>query len=282
MAGKEEERHLGRALLFSAFLAGSLMSALSYAFFAPVSKPSGIAGLALWPMRNHTCNPPYASKAPQFYSQGEGERIDEFMYTQFFSNYCSGVFLDIGANDGRTFSNSLFFEEMLGWHGLCVEPHPLAFAKLAQARPRCINIAGGVSNTRSQLKFMQLSGYTEMLSGFVEGMDEAHKHRIESELAVYGGSKQIIDVQSFSLADLLAQYDIRHVDFMSLDVEGHELAVLESIDFDHVQFKTLVIEENNERAAADVLAFLAGKGYQRIRSVAGFNGLWVPLKQPQQ
>ncbi len=55
---------------------------------------------------------------------------DRFLLENFFRGKRGGVFVDIGAYDGETFSNSLFFERTMGWTGLCVEPLPSAFEKL--------------------------------------------------------------------------------------------------------------------------------------------------------
>ena len=51
----------------------------------------------------------------------------------------TGVFIDIGANDGLTFSNSFLFEEK-GWQGICIEPHPTIFSELQNTRKcHCVN-----------------------------------------------------------------------------------------------------------------------------------------------
>ena len=59
---------------------------------------------------------------------------DRFLLEHFFRGRRGGVFVDIGAYDGEMFSNTLFFERSMGWTGLCVEPLPSAFAKLAATR----------------------------------------------------------------------------------------------------------------------------------------------------
>jgi hypothetical protein len=59
---------------------------------------------------------------------------DRFLFDHFFHGKRDGVFVDVGANDGEQFSNSLFFERTLGWRGLCVEAQPAAFSKLAARR----------------------------------------------------------------------------------------------------------------------------------------------------
>lgn len=61
---------------------------------------------------------------------------DLFLFENFFRGKRNGVFVDVGAQDGETGSNSLFFEDFLGWRGLCLEPQPQTFAKL-RARRKC-------------------------------------------------------------------------------------------------------------------------------------------------
>ena len=63
----------------------------------------------------------------RFYSQ-VGQ--DRFLLENFFRGRRGGVFLDIGAYDGETLSNTLFFEKTMGWTGLCVEPLPSAASRL--------------------------------------------------------------------------------------------------------------------------------------------------------
>src|SRR5579872_7214202 len=67
---------------------------------------------------------------------------DQFLFDHFFRGRRDGVFVDVGASDGEKFSNSLFFERFLGWSGLCIEPTPAVYAKLAaQRKCRCEQLA---------------------------------------------------------------------------------------------------------------------------------------------
>jgi hypothetical protein len=54
----------------------------------------------------------------------------DVLVAALLGNQRNGVFVDIGANDGVSISNSLYFEERLGWTGLAVEPLPGAYARL--------------------------------------------------------------------------------------------------------------------------------------------------------
>lgn len=108
------------------------------------------------------------------------------------------MFVEVGANDGERFSQSLFFEEQLNWRGLCVEPQPNKFRALTLRRPHCLNVNAGVSNGSSgtmtflqvlcvrfyrTLNALQIHGYSEMLSSFEDFITPAHRQRIEREVA---------------------------------------------------------------------------------------------------
>lgn len=71
------------------------------------------------------------------------------------------------------------------------------------------------------------------------------------------------EVVCLPLGDILAYYNITHVDFFSLDVEGGELMVLESINFDCVSFDVLVVELDNTNPQKDDAA-------RKLLSTAGY------------
>ena len=73
--------------------------------------------------------------------------LDQLLFENFFRGKRGGVFVDAGAADGETSNNSLFFERFMDWRGLCVEPRPEVFAKLAALR--CIGGLEILSATRT-------------------------------------------------------------------------------------------------------------------------------------
>ena len=71
-----------------------------------------------------------------FYSQfGQ----DAFVFKEFFENKQNGIFIDIGAHDGESFSNSKFFEKTLNWKGICIEPIPEVFQELKKKSKRYLH-----------------------------------------------------------------------------------------------------------------------------------------------
>lgn len=173
-----------------------------------------------------------------YYSQFEQDRfLDEVV----FGKQRGGFFVDVGAHDGLTYSNSAFFEFYRSWDGFCVEPNPQVYEKLKTARRvRCENC--GLGAVEGVLRFTSISGYAEMLSGFTDFYAEEHKQRIARELKKHGGTATELQIAVQPLANLLDSH--KTVDFMSIDTEGNELEVLKGIDFSKQHIRVLVIENN--------------------------------------
>lgn len=60
-----------------------------------------------------------------------------------------GFFIEVGALDGETFSNTLYFEKSLGWKGLLIEPNPESFAQLSSKNRKAYSIQAGLSLSRT-------------------------------------------------------------------------------------------------------------------------------------
>lgn len=187
----------------------------------------------------------------KYYSQC---RQDEFLNTVVFNNKKNGFFIDIGAHDGETYSNSLFFESVNNWNGICVEPNPTVFAKLNSLRKSTnLNVCIGASNKK--IKFTQIEGYAEMLSGISENYDERHIQRIDRDIQNKGGKRNEIEVEMITLNSIESLKN-QKIDFISIDTEGNEFDIVSSMDFNHLDVKSIVIENNykDER----IMNFLAG------------------------
>lgn len=155
-----------------------------------------------------------------------------------------GVFVDIGAHDGVSISNSYFLEKSRDWTGICVEPIPSRYQELVANRNcKCYNLCCD-NEDREAKDFLQLTGYTEMLSGFMETQNPQHLQRIEQEIKAYGGSKSIVSVATRTLQSILQENKMDYVDFLSIDTEGSEYNVLQGIDFTKCQFHIIAVESN--------------------------------------
>ncbi|XP_050423715.1 uncharacterized protein LOC126835279 isoform X2 [Adelges cooleyi] len=168
-----------------------------------------------------------------------------------------GFFIECGALDGETRSNTLYFERFFGWNGLLIEADPLNFAKMlrkgrrAYLSPTCLSI-----NPYPEIvSFLQRSNMGRIASDEVVE-DEVIPNDIERKNAPR------VRVQCFPLYTYLLALNITVVDYFSLDVEGSELNVLKTIPFDKIDIKTLSVEFFHVKEGDDgVRKFLEDKGY---------------------
>lgn len=184
---------------------------------------------------------------------------------ELIGNKLNGIFIDVGAYDGITYSNSLYFESELNWTGVCIEPNPVAFKKLKENR-KSININAGISNIEQILPFYRVSGYAEMLSGFKDFLHKDHIDRIYNDIQNHGGKMDVIDVKSMKLSNVIKENNLFDIDYLSIDVEGNELNVLKSIDFDKCNIH-YISAENISNEDTEVKEFLFSKGYEFVKNV---------------
>ena len=182
---------------------------------------------------------------------------DRFLLENFFRGKRGGVFVDIGAYDGETLSNSLFFERTMGWTGLCVEPLPSAFAKLkASRRAICENVC--VADFEGEADFTEADdpGRNEkMLSGLTGQFDDRHR-RFMQHLSVAQTPRK---VQVTRLSKLLEAHGIFEIDYCSIDTEGAEIPILTELDLDRFRIAVLTVEDNSQDERLPKL--MAAKGY---------------------
>lgn len=199
----------------------------------------------------------------KYYGQYEQDKYLD----KLFKNKSKGVFVDIGAHDGETFSNSYFFEKERGWNGVCVEPIPEIFSKLNEKR-NCIKVNGCISDKTGSEKFLRVKGEfvdTEMLSGLVEDYDNRHLERIDREIKEYGGSKEEIEVTCYNINKILKENKLNKVDFFTIDTEGNELKILKTIDFDQFDFDVFIVENNYE--TNEINNLMSSNGFKRIKRI---------------
>ena len=189
------------------------------------------------------------------------------LHSRFHSH---GYFVEFGAFDGVTLSNSYLFENRFGWRGIVAEPAPDQFAKCVQRRachadPRCVWGRSG-----EVLSFNQVPGAEELATA--DSCSNADFHA-----ATRAGNRSIIQVQTVSLNDLLDDWNApRVIDYMSIDTEGSEYEILKAFDFEAHACRTLSVEHNFSDQRAPIHQLLIAAGYERIgRSVDRFDDLYV-------
>jgi len=199
----------------------------------------------------------------KYFSQHQQDLVlDQVLFDQNKPGY----FLDIGANDGVTYSNTYFLEKNRKWSGICVEPLPNAFQKLSAERS-CIleNCAVGAVTRKEVL--MEISGYSEMLSGLKKNYNKKHLMRIDSEIDTYGGARSEIVIDCINVNELLAKHNATHIDYCNIDTEGSELEILNSIDFTKFRIDVITVEANYKMERLKLKFNLFLKGYKYVTNL---------------
>ncbi|KAG8232355.1 hypothetical protein J437_LFUL008823 [Ladona fulva] len=197
---------------------------------------------------------PYNLKEPEVLDPSMGQSS---WIRKILKNQRNGFFVEAGALDGETRSNTLFLEKELGWRGLLVEADPYNFAHLvkrnrkAWSTPTCLS---------TQPYPMMVSFKQE------ENMGKISDRQVGSPLPGY------VDVQCFPFYSLLLAMNVTTVDYFSLDVEGSELEVLQTIPFDKVDIKTLSVEFIHGPLGKEALReWMERKGYKVVAEVTHHN-----------
>lgn len=180
---------------------------------------------------------PVVINTPKYYSQYQQ---DEILNRDVFRNARNGIFLDIGAFDGINLSNTYFYEKELGWRGVCIEPTPETYAKLAQNR-KCVCIQGGVAAVDGEREFVCGAG-VEVLAGFSSNMTAEHRERLRNEASTLQSQEKVIKVQCYNINNLCQKLGMQHINYCSIDTEGSEMEILESINFDQLKIDVLTVE----------------------------------------
>jgi len=168
----------------------------------------------------------------------------------------NGFFIEAGADDFETDSNTLLFEIEHQWTGLLVEPNPTIYPK----------------------------GFTKQRKAWASSSclaTEPRPHVVPfSQKTVYGGMAGIVknrteetyDMQCFPLYSLLMATGHKTVNYLSLDIEGAEFSVLQTIPWDKVDIEVLSVETNHAGeifpgTKQEIRDYLADKGYVYARTV---------------
>jgi FkbM family methyltransferase len=192
----------------------------------------------------------------KYYSQIEQ---DKYYIENIIKHKTNGKFLDVGANDGITESNTYCLEKDFGWSGICVEANE-TLAKICETnRPSSNIFCSLVWSCETVVDFVQPQNGNNLLS------------RIDNIVwnKQYFTNEFINPIKfqrkTTTLKNILGGKN-HHFDYFSLDVEGAELEALKGIDWSQTSFDFMSIEfGNRDDYLSEITKFLHDKGYERHR-----------------
>ena len=192
---------------------------------------------------------------------------DAYVFDKLFNRKNFGVFVDVGGNE-PIHSNNTYLFELNGWSGIAIEPQD--------------NLRKLWTGTRKSECLDYVVGPEDKDISFVEGGEAEHGlagvSRFNKVSDVH--KKEIIKKQK-RLDEILKENNINKVDFLSIDVEGYEMQVLNSIDFNTINIKVICIENNiafkniliigkyigSELGDFNLRKFLRNKGYRQVARI---------------
>ena len=160
-----------------------------------------------------------------------------------YLNFKNGYFVEAGANDGISQSNTLYFEKYKSWQGLLIEPIPSLVEKCIINRPKCTVESCALVPLGFEGSYikMQYSGLMSLVKGAMKSEEEELNH-IKIGCTIQNIETYEVQVPTMSLSSIIDKHSIKKIDFLSLDIEGFELSALKGIDFDRHRPIFMLIE----------------------------------------
>lgn len=142
-----------------------------------------------------------------------------------------GTYIELGAFDGRTESNTMFFDKCLGWDGLLIEGQPDSYENVILNRPRAVKLSFSPT-CENENETVQFHNYPMPNSG------------LQGSAKTYDKKNWTVDVPCGPLTSVLQNVfgTINPISFLSLDVEGAESRVLNVLDLNAITIDVIMIE----------------------------------------
>lgn len=217
----------------------------------------GILGLAVhWrtemaePVDPAQASPQARALIEQWGAPRYSRALEELLIRDFFADRREGVFLDVGAFDYKTNSNTYYLDRHLGWSGVAVDAQPAFAEGYRRHRPRTRFYNFFVSDRSDEDAVFYVVRDRPQLS-------TAHRGQLA------GRDHEAREVPTITLDDLLERDGVDRIDFLTMDIERWEPQALAG--FDIARFKpALVCIESHEAVNAEILRYFSRHGYERI------------------
>ena len=182
------------------------------------------------------------------------------LVSDFFGHKTSGIFVEVGANDPKYRSQTWHLEEK-GWSGVLVEPQSRLCEALRAVRHRSqvFQVACAAPNHPEEAVLFLAERHGE--SGL--GKDQLGVNYVGEET-----------VKLLTLDEILRQAGNPEIDFISIDVEGLQLPVLQGFGLAHHRPKLLIIEDRFQSCQTHL--HLCRQGYRLVRRSNDLNNWYVP------
>ncbi len=184
--------------------------------------------------------------------------LQDLFVVYFSAAKKSGYFVEFGATDGISLSNTNLLETSYGWQGILAEPLSSWHEQLKKNRKCHIDTRCVYSRSGETVQFRN-TYETPELAGIEKSLQADNNKELRQTFSTG-------EVSTVSLMDLLATYNApKSIDYLSVDTEGSELEILEAFDFSAYRVSLVTVEHNFINDQRNKLKTLLGKnGFVRV------------------
>ena len=161
----------------------------------------------------------------------------------------------MGACDGVLSSNTYLLEKLFKWKGILVEPATYWHKKLKLNRNCSIETSCVYSESNKEINFRETC--SKSLSS-IDKFCYLDQHSIQRKTSI-----KKYKVKTISLNDLFDKYNLKKIDFLSIDTEGSEYEILKKFNFYKYQIKIICCEHNYNINRYKIFKLLSSEGYER-------------------
>lgn len=247
---------------------------------------------SLWSLRNHISSesqlqiliddlrksdPSGLSKLLEHSKSQIGQ--DLFVISRLGPSADGRFFVEFGATNGISMSNTYMLEKHFGWRGIVAEPAKVWHDALTRNRSCSIDKRCVAASSGQQVTFL------EVMNTDLDFRAIPELSGIKSEIAdddwaatIRKNYSQEYEVESISLNDLLKFHQApNRISYLSIDTEGSELSILKAFDFEKYFVDIITVEHNfNEPAQSGLHSLLTSKGFQRVHeNISQWDGWYV-------
>lgn len=188
---------------------------------------------------------------------------EDLQMMKLIANSTPGVYVDIGCWHPVKASNTYFFY-LRNWKGICIDPNPELKALYSKIRPNDIFENCALGNSDLNMNYYMLSDrYSSMNT---VNLDFIKKHNLESEI------KKVINIPTQTLKSVLEKNISKtdRLDFFDVDVEGYDLEVLKTNDWNLYRPRFIVVESDEalqKDLTSEMNAYLNEVNYTMIGKI---------------
>ena len=171
----------------------------------------------------------------KFYFSG-AQFGEDRKFLKYFKKKHKGTYVDLGCFHPTRYNNT-FRMYKKGWKGLNVDLNPFTIELFNFARPRDINVCAALSEKKANKKIYFLGDLNSQNT-----LEKNHTKWLRSHFGYKKKDILVKKIKTQKIGDILEKYKIYNIDFMNIDLEGHEIKILKTLNLKKFNVKYFCVE----------------------------------------